>query len=85
MVTEDRERRRWPEALIWRILEAIPYDGWVSAAEIAAMVGVSSEKVGHIIAQRLLHEYVERGALHPSRPVPFVYRRLKRVGRERER
>ena len=67
-----------------RILEAIPYDGWVSVAEVAVQVGVSSERVEQIIAQCLLHEYVERGALHPTRPRPHVYRRLMReAGRER--
>ena len=76
MVTEEKGTRRGSKRLTNRISEAIPYAGWVSAAEIAAKVGVSSERVGQIIAQRLLHEYVERGSLHPTRPRPYVYRHL---------
>lgn len=46
MVTEEKGTRRGSKRLTNRIPEAIPYDGWVSAAEIAAKVGVSSERVG---------------------------------------
>ena len=47
MVTEESKRRARlvVETLTRRILEAIPYDDWVSAADIAPKVGVNSQKV----------------------------------------
>lgn len=80
-----RRPRLGPETLAERILDAIPYDGWVSAAEIAAQVGASSRTVAMLIRQRLLHMYVERRPGFLERPGCYLYRRLARVGGERER
>jgi len=48
-----------------KVLEAVPYNRWVSAAEIAAETGIDSHKVGALIGLRLLNVYVKR---RPTRP-----------------
>lgn len=42
-----------------RILEAIPYEEWVTASEVAAETGISSHVVDTLISQRLLNVHVE--------------------------
>ena len=80
-MTEGRGHK-WPEALTWRILEAIPYNSWVSGREIAARVGARYRAVSMAIHHRLLHVYVERRPLNRKRRSPYRYRRLHRVGLE---
>lgn len=65
--------------MIERILEAIPYDGWVSAAEIAAVVSLTPHEVSGVIRNSLLGAYVERRHVSPRRPRHYLYRRLSRV------
>ena len=47
------------------VLEAIPTDRWVTAAEVAARVGVSGHKVAMVIRYRLL--YARARARDPGR------------------
>lgn len=47
-------------ALSDMILELIPVDEWVSASEIAGSLGLSPQRVGTIIRERLLYQHVER-------------------------
>ena len=65
------------------ILEAIPCNGWVSAAEIAAETGISSRGVGRLIGLRLLNVYVERRPTRPSGCLFYLYRRLPYVDASR--
>jgi len=60
-----------------KILEAIPCDRWVSAAEIAAETGIDSRKVGALIGLRLLNVYVEWRPTRPSGGGRHLYRRLR--------
>jgi len=71
--------------LVEGILEAIPYDDWISGSEIAAQVGVGSPTVGYTITQRLLHVHVERKMIRPEMGKVYLYRRLIRLGGERDR
>ncbi len=64
---------------VGRILEAVPCDRWVSAAEIAAVVGVSSHLVGALIGSSLLDTDVERRPTRSSGCSPYLYRRLRHV------
>ena len=61
------------------ILEAIPRDRWVSAAEIAAETGISSRRVAGIIKEKLLDADVERRPTRPSGCLFYLYRRLPYV------
>jgi hypothetical protein len=65
------------------ILEVIPYDVWVSAAEIAAETGISSYKVAGTIRSVLLGADVERRPMRPSGCCFYLYRRLTHVGTSR--
>jgi len=58
------------------ILEAIPFDEWISASEIAEKTGLSPQAVGIIIQKNLLPVYVERrqGDLSPN----YVYEYKRR-------
>ncbi len=60
-----------------KFLEAIPYNRWVSVAEIAAETGIDSRKVGALIGLRLLNVYVERRPTRPSGGERHLYRRLR--------
>jgi hypothetical protein len=64
-----------------KILEAIPYDGWVSAAEIAAETGIDSYRVAGVIRRNLLNVYIERKSMGPKGRKYHLYRRLHRVGK----
>ena len=63
------------------ILEAIPCDGWVSAAEIAAETGIGSYRVAGVIRRNLLNVYIERKSMGPKGRKYQLYRRLHRVGK----
>jgi len=66
-----------------KILEAIPYDGWVSAAEIAAETEISERRVSALIISDLLIAYVERKLTRPDKRERYLYRRLHRVDASR--
>lgn len=86
MTEESKRRARLVvETLTRRILEAIPYNDWVSAAGIAPKVGVSSQKVGRLIRYNLLHKHVER-RWDSLKPMRYLYRRIHsaRFGIEKE-
>lgn len=61
------------------ILEVIPYDEWVSAAEIASETGINSYKVAGTIRSGLLGADVERRPTRPSGCCVYLYRRLRHV------
>lgn len=65
-----------------KILETIPYDRWVSAAEIAAETGISSRKVSALISRDLLNVYVEWRPTLPSGG-RHLYRHLRYVDASR--
>jgi hypothetical protein len=62
-----------------KVLEAIPYDRWVSAAEIAAETGIDGRRVGALIRRDLLIAYVEWRPTRPGGSGRHLYRRLRRV------
>jgi hypothetical protein len=66
-----------------KVLETIPYNRWVSAAEIAAETGIDSRKVGVLIGLRLLNVYVKRRPTRPSGGGRHLYRRLRYVDASR--
>ena len=68
---------------VMKILEAIPYDRWVSAAEIAAETGISERRVSALIISDLLIAYVERKPIRPDKRERYLYRRLHRVDASR--
>ena len=75
-------RQPWSHGeAVEKILEAIPCDRWVSAAEIAAETGISSSRVGALIRRHLLNADVERRPTGPSGCSFYLYRRLHRVGK----
>ena len=59
-----------------KILDVIPYDRWVSAAEIAAETGISSSSVGALIGRDLLIVYVECRSMRSSERGAHFYRRI---------
>jgi len=63
-----------------KVLEAIPYDDWMLASEIALNLGERSIDVAWIISNKLLNKYVERKPLRNKQASPYIYRRRKRVG-----
>ena len=65
------------------ILEAIPRDRWVSAAEIAAVAGVSPHEVGALISIHLLGADVERRPTRSPWSSSYLYRRLRYVDASR--
>jgi hypothetical protein len=62
-----------------RILEAIPYDEWISSREIADRIGVGTRIVAQMIRYRLLYVYVERKPMKPGVILAYVYRRLRHL------
>jgi DNA-binding MarR family transcriptional regulator len=74
---------RWMSERVMKILEAIPYDGWVSAAEIAAETGISERRVSALIVSDLLGAYVERKPIRLDKRERYLYRRLHRVDASR--
>jgi len=81
----EKEASRGREPLAERILEAIPIDRWVTTAEIAAQVGVSAHEVAGLIRYRIPHASVERRRERSRTSSHYIYRRLARVGEEKER
>ena len=67
-------------SLAERILDAIPYDKWVTSAEVAAETGISSRRVGALIGQHLLTVDVERRPSKRWKGGHYLYRRLHRWG-----
>jgi len=55
------------------ILELIPSDGWISAAEIAEKLNITPYKVSSLIGYRLLHKYVKRKAIKIENSVRYLY------------
>jgi len=81
--TPPSRRFRSREEAAEKILEAIPRDRWVSAAEIAAKTGISSRRVAGIIRINLLGADVERRSKRPSGSLFYLYRRLPYVDASR--
>ena len=61
------------------VLEAIPYDEWVSASDIATKVDFNSHVVGQIIANRLINIFIDRKPENAMLGIPFVYKRKNRL------
>ena len=61
-----------------KILEAIPFDDWVGADEIASTLGIRPQSVGIIIRHKLLIKHVERKEIGHNDKI-FIYRRLPRI------
>ncbi len=57
------------------VLEAIPYDRWVRAGEIASKVGLTPRCVGIIISWHLLPYHVEKKEVEGSKPRIKLYKR----------
>ena len=57
------------------VLEAIPYDDWISAREIAAKIGITPQAVGIIINKSLSPVYVEKKKADVKKPRTFIYKR----------
>ena len=72
----SKRRRGW---LVKNILEAIPFDDWVSASDISRRTGIRPQSVGIIIRNNLLNIHVERKKEDKSKI--FVYRRLPKCAR----
>ena len=81
--TSPRRRSRSREEVVEKVLEAIPRDRWVSAAEIAAETGISSRRVAGIIRINLLGADVEWRATRPSSCSFHLYRRFRYVDASR--
>jgi len=63
-----------------KILEAVPYDDWISAKDIALKIGGRSIHIAWAIKNKLLFKHVERKHTSDNLTTPYKYRRLKRVG-----
>ena len=61
------------------ILEAIPYDRWVRAGEIASKVGLTPRNVGIIISWHLLPYHVEKREVDDPLPRTNVYKRCLHI------
>ncbi len=72
---DELESEKLPD----RILEAIPYDEWIPASEIASRLGGETYEVARIISIKLLNADVERKPLRKKQGSPYLYRRLKRL------
>jgi hypothetical protein len=57
------------------ILEAIPFDDWISPAKIAEKTGMSPQVVGIIISNSLIPDLVEKKDVGVPKIGTFVYRR----------
>ena len=75
--TPPRRGPVWRGEAVGKILEAIPYDRWVSAAEIAAETGIDSYRVANLIKRSLLGVDVECKLKRPSERKYHLYRRLR--------
>ncbi len=61
------------------VLEAIPYDKWVSASEIASKIGLTPKCVGIIISWHLIPYHVEKREIDDPKPRTKVYKRCTRI------
>ena len=61
------------------VLEAIPYDKWVRAGEIASKIGLTPKGVGITISWHLLPYYVEKKVIEGSKPRIVVYKRRQHI------
>jgi len=68
-----------------RILEAIPHDKWVSAADISIETGIESHRIGALITKNLTNVYVELKPMKLSWRGAHLYRRLKYEGEGKRR
>ena len=59
-----------------KILEAIPFDDWISSAKIAEKTGMSPHVVGIIISNSMIPVFVEKMDLGVPKIGTFVYRRI---------
>ena len=57
------------------VLEAIPFDEWINAGEIAEKTGLNPQAVGIIISRNLFPVHVERKASEVTKPTTFIYKR----------
>ena len=57
------------------ILEAIPFDEWVSAQEIATKTGITPQAVGIIISKSLVPVFIERRETSERPEKTFDYKR----------
>jgi hypothetical protein len=62
-----------------KILEAIPYDRWVSAAEIAAETRISDRRIAALIRENLLGADVEQRPTGRLGRSFYLYKRLRRL------
>ena len=63
--------------IVEKIIEAIPFDDWISSIDISRRTGIRSQSVGIIISHNLFDLNVERKKEGESKI--FVYRRLKKL------
>jgi len=61
------------------ILNAIPYNKWILASEIARKLELGSHKIARVISRDLLYVEVERKPMKAKQGKLYVYRRLTRV------
>jgi len=59
-----------------KILEAIPFDDWISPAKLAEKTGMSPQAVGIIISKSLIPVFVEKKDIGVPKIGTFVYRRI---------
>ncbi|GAH83045.1 unnamed protein product [marine sediment metagenome] len=57
------------------VLEAIPFDDWISNAEIVKKTGMSPQAVGVIINRSLIPVYVEKKDIGVTTTRTFIYKR----------
>ncbi len=58
-----------------KILEAIPFDDWISPAKLAEKTGMRPQAVGIIIGKCLMPAFVEKKDIVVPKIGTFVYRR----------
>ena len=61
------------------ILNAIPYNEWILASEIARKLELGSHKIARVISRDLLYVEVERKPMKAKQGKLYVYRRLTRA------
>ncbi len=61
------------------VLEAIPYDRWVRAGEIASKIGLTPKSVGILISWHLTPSHVEKKEVEGSTPRIYVYKRCQHI------
>lgn len=74
MIKMSRKKTRERKHLI---LEAIPFDKFVNAGDIAAKTGMKSQAIGIIISKSLVPVFVERREIGNRPELTFEYKRRK--------